>query len=375
MRQFVEQIAKKQRLSPSIQAAFLAVPRLHFVKAYYVQQGQSLRWTQIEADARMVYQDQALVTQLDARGMPSSSSSQPSIMAAMLEALDIQEGQRILEIGAGTGYNAALLSQLVGAAGQVVTIDISERLVEQARLRLQAAGYTTVQVACANGLHGYAQAGPYDRIIVTGGFPCLSSAWLDQLVAGGKLVGNLLCSLSHSIVVVTKQGDGTASGRFLPYIDAAFMQLREAQEHLQPVSPINLTAYAQQPLIGQAIGVSPETSDVLMALADPTFLFYLQWHAPSLVIRPKWGSPQSASPTMNYLLDRDSLTSVEYPIAPDSIPYHVHVRGQYNLWEQVQEVYQQWNSLQRPGLDAYQLEIQSGGQHTIMLGPARLSNM
>src|SRR6266536_5652341 len=118
-------------LAPQARHAFLQVPRHLFVQQYYEQQGNSLNWDLVQATPEQVYRDEALVTQIDGRGMPSSSTSQPSLMAAQLEALAPEHGQRVLEIGVGTGYNAALLGEMVGDTGQVISIDIDEDLVER----------------------------------------------------------------------------------------------------------------------------------------------------------------------------------------------------------------------------------------------------
>src|SRR5712691_5143607 len=82
-------------LSAPVRQAFLAVPRRTFVPSYYIQHGRQLKWTR-QVAGEGVYEDKALVTQLDSMGMPSSSSTMPSVMAVMLEALDVQSGQRIL---------------------------------------------------------------------------------------------------------------------------------------------------------------------------------------------------------------------------------------------------------------------------------------
>ena len=92
-----------------------------------------------------VYTDRAFPTK-HAGGKPISSSSQPAIMAIMLEQLALEPRQRVLEIGAGTGYNAALIARIVGQGGHVVTIDIDEDLVMLARKHLAAAGFDRVDV-------------------------------------------------------------------------------------------------------------------------------------------------------------------------------------------------------------------------------------
>jgi protein-L-isoaspartate(D-aspartate) O-methyltransferase len=117
-----------------------------------------------------VYTDRAFPTK-HADGRPISSSSQPAIMAIMLEQLALEPGQRVLEVGAGTGYNAALIAQIVGQGGQVVTIDIDEDLVSAARQHLAAAGFDRIHVRCSDGGYGYPEGAPFDRIILT------ASAW------------------------------------------------------------------------------------------------------------------------------------------------------------------------------------------------------
>jgi protein-L-isoaspartate O-methyltransferase len=127
----VEQTIGHQ-LAPAVRDVFVRVDRRPFVPRYYVQQDRTF----VEQDAGSeVYENRAFLTQLDARGVPNSSSSQPSLMAPMLEALDVCKGHRVLEIGTGTGYNAALLAELVGEQGQVVSVDIAAGLVEQADAR------------------------------------------------------------------------------------------------------------------------------------------------------------------------------------------------------------------------------------------------
>ncbi|MGH3813578.1 MAG: methyltransferase domain-containing protein [Pseudonocardiaceae bacterium] len=120
--------------------------------------------------------------------MAVSSASAPGVVAGMLEQLDVAPGHRVLEIGAGTGYNAALLAHLVGAAGEVTTVDIDGEVVPRAREYLAAAGYRGVSVFCGDGEFGCAGHAPYDRIVVTAGAWDLPPAWVDQLAAGGRLV-------------------------------------------------------------------------------------------------------------------------------------------------------------------------------------------
>lgn len=129
--------------------------------------------------------DRAVVTARAPDGTPRSSASAPTIVATMLDQLDIHAGQRILEIGAGTGYNAALLAELVGATGTVTTIDIDPDVTARAGAALDGTG---VRVVTGDGFRGVPERAPYDRIIVTAGAWDLPAAWFDQLTPDGRLV-------------------------------------------------------------------------------------------------------------------------------------------------------------------------------------------
>jgi protein-L-isoaspartate(D-aspartate) O-methyltransferase len=162
--------------SASVEAAFRAVPRHLFLPDVALEE---------------VYRDQAIVTK-SINGQFVSSSSQPAIMAIMLEQLELQPGQRVLEIGAGTGYNAALMAHIVGDAGLVVTIDIDEDIVESARAHLAEAGCGHVHVVCTDGGLGYPEAAPFDRIILTVNAADITPSWRAQLKPDGRLLLPLL---------------------------------------------------------------------------------------------------------------------------------------------------------------------------------------
>ncbi len=159
--------------SPRVAAAFQAVPRAMFVP---------------HVDLPRAYQDEAIVTRWDGDGRPLSSSSQPTIMAIMLEQLGVEPGHRVLEIGAGTGYNAALLGHLVGPTGHVVSLDIDQDVTQEAREHLDRAGIANVEVIAADGADGWQPAAPYDRIILTASTRDIAPAWVAQLVDEGRIV-------------------------------------------------------------------------------------------------------------------------------------------------------------------------------------------
>lgn len=115
--------------------------------------------------------------------------SAPHMVGMMLEHLDLAQGQRVLEVGAGSGYHAALVAHVVGPAGHVYSVERVASLAERARRNLAEAGMAgRVEVVVGDGSLGWAEQAPYDRIFVTCGAPDIPPPLLDELVDGGKLL-------------------------------------------------------------------------------------------------------------------------------------------------------------------------------------------
>ena len=136
------------------------------------------------------YRDQAVVLAADpGSGFPSSTASQPTVVARMLERLEVRPGHRILEIGTASGYNAALLARLAAPGGHVVTMEIDPRLAEEAARRLAAdEAAPAVEVRTADGAAGAPDRAPFDRIEATAGVWDIPRAWFEQLGPGGRMV-------------------------------------------------------------------------------------------------------------------------------------------------------------------------------------------
>jgi protein-L-isoaspartate(D-aspartate) O-methyltransferase len=170
---------------------------------------------------KLVLSDEPVVTQLDSDGWPSSSSSARWVMNAMLANLDLHRGQRVLEIGTGTGWNAALMA----AAGAIVTtVEIDNDLAAHARKALAQAGFADVVVIAGDGELGVPSRAPYERVICTAAAHSVPYEWVVQTVDGGVIVLPYT-GVHHprGLAVLTVSGQ-QASGRIVD--EAAFMPLR-----------------------------------------------------------------------------------------------------------------------------------------------------
>jgi protein-L-isoaspartate(D-aspartate) O-methyltransferase len=197
-RALVETLRRDGHLrSARVADAFLAIPRELFVPGVAVPD---------------VYcPSEAIVTKRLA-GVSVSSASAPEVIALMLEQLNPQPGDHVLEIGAGTGYNAALLAHMVGETGHVTTIDIDEDLVLSAREHLRSAGLQQVTVVQTDGALGYAAPQAYDRIILTVASNDIAPAWREQLARPhGRLVMPLGLRSLQRCVAFAWQGDHLVS--------------------------------------------------------------------------------------------------------------------------------------------------------------------
>lgn len=254
-------------VDPAWRKVFVSVPRHVFVPDH---------------DFEEAYADKALVTQTRAATtpdggslqLPTSSASQPSLVAVMLERLEVRDGMRVLEIGAGTGYNAALLASRLGDEN-VFSLDIDSDLIATARHSLEVAGRCPRLVA-ADGHEGLEDASPYDRIIATCAIGHVPPAWIRQLAPGGRIVAPLQMD-GWTLAVLDKTADDEVTGR-IDATHAAFMPLR---------SRVDSPLAAGQRLAG-ATGVGhygvTGLDPGVVAEADADLRLFVSFHIPGLAI-------------------------------------------------------------------------------------------
>jgi protein-L-isoaspartate(D-aspartate) O-methyltransferase len=139
--------------------------------------------------------------------------SQPYMVAIICQTADVHEGDRVLDIGAGSGYQAAVLSEL---GAEVHTIERIPELAERARRRLAAAGYETVEVHVGDGSLGLLEHAPYDAITVAAAAPDMPASLYEQLVVGGRLVVPVGGPAGQRLEVVVRSPEGPAITRSVP---------------------------------------------------------------------------------------------------------------------------------------------------------------
>ncbi|TCP57051.1 methyltransferase of ATP-grasp peptide maturase system [Tamaricihabitans halophyticus] len=374
--EFVHDLVDSGALTdPGWIAAFTEVPRAAFVPYFFDQQAGIPDWFLVEAEsaewAAGVYSRRALITQLDgdtgkasqARqngrvdGIPTSSSSSPTLMASMLESLDVHDGHTVLEIGVGTGYNAGLLAHRLGA-DNVTSLDVDAALVSLARTRLDVLGYRP-HLEAADGAKGCAARGPFDRVLATVGFDRIPAEWIEQTKPGGKILvpvdrhgtGGLL-----ALLTVTEDGKAQrkrAQGGFLPGT-GFFMPVR-ANQGATPsrVPSVDLDKLASRRTeLPADLATSPRES--------------FQFFGALLVGGFSWVqfTPRDGAPTETWLT-QPSGAWVCHRTDPDGI-HQVYQGGPRRLWDELESSYQEWVRLGRPQRQRFGLTV-DGTEHTLWL--------
>ncbi len=346
-----------------------------------------------DVDLDLAYRDTSIPTKLQA-GEVISSCSQPAIMAIMLEQLAVRKGQRVLEVGAGTGYNAALLAELVGKPGEVTSIDLDADTVERARLALCRAGSDRVRVEQADGDAGFGEPASYDRIIASVGMGDIPLALWLQLKPGGRLVMPLSMRGVMKSVAFRKDRRGRLTSTaispamFMPFRGAMPLLMRE-----QRVGPeLGLYAWsAEGRLDTDALFATLQRTDFVDIATDLRLTrrdlrtglnFWVRAHQPAFVqVHAEGALAESAQlpPFMRSLLAhplmRDRLSigiwesgalALLAASSDETDPIHVVVRawGDTGAADRLIECIRAWRAEGSPSDEQVQLRLVPHGQRS-----------
>ncbi len=347
-------------------AAFRAVDRARFIpdRIWVEEDGRDVavdHATEPERWRRAVYSDRVMVTQFDDGATvwpdigfrPTSSCSMPSAVLGMLDALEMHEGDRVLEIGTGTGYNAALLAQRLGD-DHVTTMEIDPVLADQARSAFADSGHKPT-VVCGDGAAGHPPGAPYDRIIVTAAVKLgrVPYAWVEQTKPGGTIVAPVKTDFAAGPLVTFSVGeDGTAIGRVVP-MRVQFMELHSQRSPRvdwgglrwdDPSADLTHTEIVPWTTLGNK---NPQWA---VAVAVPNCRYEL------------WKTTAERNHGVAWLGDPLSGSWASVIPGDDEDQYDVRQYGPRRLWNEVSAAYQWWHDHGRPGLDRWRFTISQDRQ-------------
>jgi protein-L-isoaspartate O-methyltransferase len=286
--------------------------------------------------------------------LPTSSASAPSLVASMLADLDVHPGMRALEIGTGTGWNAALMAHRLGDEA-VVTVEVDPDVAEQARVSLKRAR-RDVRVITGDGAEGWPAAALYDRVIATCGLRRIPAAWLEQTRAGGIILvpWGSDYSTHDALVRLTVGPDGTASGPFLRSVE--FMKLR-AQRFVWPGYPKGL------PISDMDVPDAPPSHERWTPFA----------RVAGLLMRDAAHAVQQHDDGYTLWLYSLRDTSWTAAVRREGIGPGTLVRraGERRLWDELITAHAWWTAQGEPGVDRFGLTVTPEGEQVWLDDPGR----
>jgi protein-L-isoaspartate(D-aspartate) O-methyltransferase len=288
--------------------------------------------------------------------LPSSSASGPAIVAVMLAALDAQPGERVLEIGTGTGYNAALLAHRLGAE-QVTSVEVDPAVAGQARAALAAAGYGDVCTVVGDGALGYPPGAPFDRVIATVGVHDIPHAWVKQTRPGGRLVLPWANTYAGGLVALTVAGDGTATGSIVA--ESSFMWLRGQRATRGAVQPPTVAGTRDPDDVEQRTTTlhphdvtGPHGARIAIAQRVPG----CQWRY--------WPWDEQEPVGVLWLVDPWGSWAKLTHSTPDASEdeFAVLQSGPRRLWDETEDAHRWWVDHDRPGAERWRFTVTPSGQ-------------
>ncbi|MFF7730827.1 protein-L-isoaspartate O-methyltransferase [Streptomyces sp. NPDC008001] len=356
-----------RQLPPEYECALRTVPRHLFLPSrLWLRDGEGGyrpcdRSTDPNEWLTAAYTDTPLVTQFT-DGLPSSSASMPSmvlrtlLLAGIGEAADEVRPRRVLELGTGTGFNAALLCALLGD-GAVSTVELDPLLAAQAARNLQTAGFAPV-ASCGDAAAGWQPRAPYERVIATFSVDRIPPAWVQQTVVGGRIVTPWTSSwCRYGTLALTAGPDGTAHGRFHAF--ASFMPMRRSGQDTAGPAAVSV----------RRKGVT-SLSPWLVAGGDLDAEFHLGLAVPGASFA--WDTSGEHAPARLHIADDEgpSWAAVDYD-GHSADRFTVIQAGPRLLWDEITAGYTHWETLGRPRIGQYRLSVDTAGEHTVWVETGR----
>jgi protein-L-isoaspartate(D-aspartate) O-methyltransferase len=366
----IDTLCASGAVSTDWEPTFRAVPRHLFIPdAIWTGERPPLRPVLRQQEPHewleLVHSDVALITQLDdgatAPGQPghypTSSISQPSLVAMMLARTELTQGHRVLEIGTGTGYNAALLAHHLGSA-TVTTIEIDPSIADSARSALEQAGLGEVTVITGDGALGHPPHAPYDRVLATATCHAVPLAWIEQTRPDGRIVTPWASSYHNGVLLHLDVTDkSTAVGRFAGNI--SFMWLREQRIPFGWLSaqPEAEATYRHTSTTAHPYRLNDVSASFVVGVLTPGCHY-------QLITRN--GDPYDA---VMWLFDPASGSRAAVTITPGATEFPIRQYGPRSLWDEASAAYDWWGSAGRPRYDRFGLTVTAAGQQIWLDSP------
>lgn len=356
----------QSRLAGQMPAAwrdsFLQVPRHRFIPdTIWIRDADGKPAPLCRSDdpaawLRACYTDAPIAVQLDdgdgsGGGYVSSTASMPTVVAMMLESAGLSPGLSVLEIGTGSGYNAALLASVVGTEN-VTTVEIDTQLAEQATVALERAGWP-VKVVTADGEKGYPPRAPFDRVVATAAVGTVPYAWVEQTRSGGIVVVPFGTAFHSGALLRLKVDRGVAVGRFDG--DAAFMWTRAQRP---PHGSVEDRVRAEHDVSEASTRLHPYEP-----VGDFDAGFAIGLRVPGMMSTLVYDHDDPASERYTvYLMDPGSRSWASWRVEPESAEYAVRQHGPRRLFTELESAYRWWVDADKPSHTRFGVTVTPHGQ-------------
>lgn len=353
--------------TPAWRAAFEAVPRHLFAPRFTLPQNLGSQThdgtdsSQREEWLRAVYRNEALLTDSDEHNIPTTSCSAPSVVATMLESSQASEGDRVLEIGTGTGWTAGLLAHRFGSDA-VTSVDINERCAVRARQRLARLGLNPT-LAMADGYLGYPACAPYDRVIATAALRQVPPAWLEQTRAGGTILTDLRGDFAGNLALLTVEANQFARGRFLPET-VRFMPLRSGEQPFEQLPELSARAVRES-------GEQRTTGlDPAVLQRGSEFAFFAQLALPGTEAGHVIVRDGEVRGPMYFCLTDPRSQAWARVTTDTTAKREITQGGDRRLWDELEAAHELWNELGRPRPESFTIVVSPDGGQAVELPEA-----